>query len=136
MLKLIRLWVCCISFLFVATNGCGPVENEFSIDEPTYPPVTRFEVADSSFRGNIHLSITANIGETTAYTFDRIATGQRDTLFAVAVLGRHKESSSGTYEPRLLVLDTIIVLQSPKLGMHYFELHPRNGGLVDSTFVY
>lgn len=122
--------------MFVAIYGCGPVENEFSIDESTYPPVTRFEVADSSFRENIRLSITANIGETTAYTFDRIVTGRRDTLFAVALLGRHKESSSGTYEPRLLLLDTVIVLQSPKLGMHYFELDPRNGGLVDSTFVY
>ncbi len=137
MLKLVRLLVCGIFFILATFYGCGPVENEFSIDEPTYPPVTRFEaVADSSFRETIRLRIVANIGQTTAYTFDKIVTARRDTLFLVAVLGRYMESSKSTYEPRQLLLDTVIVLQSPKLGMHYFELDPRNGGLVDSTFVY
>jgi hypothetical protein len=122
--------------LAALVSSCGPVENEFSVDEATFPLVTMFEVADSSFRENIMLRIKATIGQTTAYSFDKIQWARRDSLFFVVVLGRHKESSKGYYELVDRKLDTTLVLQSPRLGMHIFLLDERNGNFIDSTFVY
>lgn len=116
--------------------ACGPVENEYSVDEATYPMVTTFEVADSSFRESIRLHIRADIGPTSAYTLDKIAWGRRDSLFAVSVIGRHKESSKDVPYLDDRKLDTIVILQTPRLGMHYFLLDPRNGNFSDSTLVY
>lgn len=116
--------------------GCDQLVNEYTIDEAVYALVTTFEaVSDSSAQSSIGLRISGSLGNTTAYSLEAIQWERVDTLFRVAVVARHRENSNGQYTPKDIRLDTVMIFQSPKLGWHYFLLHPLNGGTRDSTFV-
>lgn len=98
--------------------------------------VDTFEVADSSLADSIRVRLAGTIGQTTAYSFDRIDFLRTDTLFQIAVWGKWRESSREEYVPAVNPFDTTLVFQSPLRGLHYIDVYASNGTLRDSTVVY
>jgi len=98
--------------------------------------VTTFEVPDSSLADSIHIHLAGTIGESSAYSFNRIDTARTGNLFQVAVWGQYKESSKEVYDPVPPSFDTSFVLRSPLQGLHYINVNSLGGLLRDSTTVY
>jgi hypothetical protein len=98
--------------------------------------VTTFELADSSAADSILVHLAGTIGESSAYSFNRLDTAQTGTLFQIAVWGQYRESSKETYTPVPTPFDTVLVLHSSSPGMHYINVHHLAGILRDSTVVY
>jgi hypothetical protein len=123
--------------VFGGGSGCGPVVNEYNVDQPVLAFITEFRaIDDSSFRDNIRVEIKGRIGPTTAYSFERIAQQQTDSVYHFAVWGRHNESSKEQYTLKDILVDTIVTFQTQRLGMLYLVIYGSNTNFVDSTFVY
>lgn len=126
-----------LSASYLAVAACDRVNGfEESFDRAVLASVTTFEVADSTRADSIRVHVAGVIGLSTAFTFDRINAPRTDTLFLIGVWGRWKESSRKVYEPIPVVYDTTLLLQSPRLGRHYFLVFSADITFVDSTFVY
>lgn len=98
--------------------------------------VATFEVADSSSADSISVHLSGTIGESSAYSFNRIDTAQTGSLFQVAVWGQYRESSNEVYTPTPFPFDTVLVIRSTTQGMLYIDVHSLGGVLHDSTVVY
>lgn len=129
-----------ILFLLVhlfSAPGCDRVNGfEESFDRAVLASVTTFDVADSTRADSIRVHLAGVIGLTTAFSFDRINVPRTDSLFRIGVWGRWRESSTKIYEPIPVIYDTTLLLQSPRLGRHYFEVFGADSTFLDSTFVY
>ncbi len=77
-----------------------------------------------------------SIGETTAFSFDRINYSRTDSLFLIAVWGRQVQKPGASYKTRHIGFDTTLVLTSPLTGKHYIDVVAAQGVLRDSTIVY
>ena len=123
--------------LILALADCDPVsllEEEYDIAVLAY--VLDFSVPDSSSQNNIPVTLRGTIGESTAYSFDRINFARTDSVFRIGVWGREKYKTGVLYEPRSSDFDTILVLTTPRKGLHYVDVIAAQGILRDSTFVY
>ena len=129
-----------VAFALLAMSGlaaCNRVDGyEESFDRAILAAVTTFEVADSSRTDSIRVHLAGIIGQSTAFSFDRINAPRTDSLFQIGVWGRWRESSGQVYELVNIVFDTTLVLQSPRLGMHFFRVFSPDTTLTDSTYVY
>ena len=123
--------------LILALADCDPVsllEEEYDIAVLAY--VLDFSVPDSSSQNNIPVTLRGTIGESTAYSFDPINFARTDSVFRIGVWGREKYKTGVLYEPRSSDFDTILVLTTPRKGLHYVDVIAAQGILRDSTFVY
>lgn len=130
------LWIPALCLLLCLT-GCDPVsvfEEEYDIAVLAY--VLDFSVPDSSTQNNIPVTLRGTIGESTAYSFDRINVAQTDSVFRIGVWGRERYKTGVTYEPRSNNFDTTLVLTTPRKGLHFVEVVAAQGILRDSTVVY
>lgn len=122
-------------FVVTAVAACSVGIDEFT-EGYILATVTTFEVADSSSADSINVHLAGTIGESTAYSFNRIDTAQTGTLFQIAVWGQYRESSKEVYEPTPFPFDTVLILRSTVQGMHHINVHSLAGILRDSTVVY
>ncbi len=115
--------------------GCG-----VGLDEVTegfmLATVTTFELADSSSADSIRVHLAGTIGESSAFSFNRIDTAKTGTLFQIAVWGQYRESSKEAYIPIPPSFDTTVILRATTQGLHYVHVHALGGILRDSTVVY
>ena len=98
--------------------------------------VTTFELADSTSGDSIRVHLAGTIGESSAYSFNRIDTAKTATLFQIAVWGQYRESSKQVYTPVPPPFDTIVILPTTAQGLHHVNVHALGGILRDSTVVY
>jgi hypothetical protein len=98
--------------------------------------VTVFEVADTSAADSIAVHLAGTIGTSSAYRFDHIDTTRTDSLFAIVVWGRWEELSNRVYPPNPPSFDTTLILQSPRLGLHYIDVYSSGSIRRDSTIVF
>lgn len=118
-------------------EGCNPVSGyEENFDIAVLAFIEAFDVPDSSSQQSIRVMLKGSIGETTAFSFDRINFARTDTLFRIGVWGRQVEKAGVKYEQGHLGFDTTLVLTSPRSGKHYVEVVAAQGVLRDSTIVY
>jgi len=109
---------------------------EESFDRADLASVTTIEVADSTRNDSIRVHLAGVIGQSTAYSFDRINAPRTDSMFQIGVWGRWREFSGEVYLPVIVVFDTLLTLQSPRLGMHFIRVFSPDSTFFDSTFVY
>lgn len=132
-------WVAVATFVLLAVGGlitCDRVEGyEESFDRAVLAAITTFELADTSRADSIRVHLAGILGQTTAYTFDRINAPRTDSLFQIGVWGRWRESSGEVYEPLIVVFDTTLVLQSQRLGVHFVRVFSPDSTYFDSTYV-
>lgn len=123
----------CAQFL----SGCKPVSGfEEQYDISVYGYITEFNVPDSSSQNDIRVRLKGTIGESTAYSFDRIGVARTDSLFRIGVVGRETYKTGVVYQPKNNDFDTTVVLMTPRRGMHYIDILAAQGTFSDSTYVY
>jgi len=129
-----------VVFGLLAASGlatCDRVSGyEESFDRAVLAAITTIEVADTSRADSIHIHLAGIIGQSTAYSFDRVNASRTDTLFQIGVWGRWKESSGQVYELLTVAFDTTLLLQSSRFGMHFLRVFSIDSTFVDSTYVY
>ncbi len=128
-----------VAFALLALGGlttCNRVSGyEESFDRAVLAAITTFEVADTCQADSIRIHLSGIIGESTAYSFERINAPRTDSLFQIGVWGRWRESTGQVYAPVTIVFDTNIVLQTQRFGMHFIRVFSPDSTFFDSTYV-
>lgn len=118
-------------------QSCGQVSvYEEDYDRAVLLYVEYFNVPDSSTQQSIQVTIRGSFGGTSAFRFDRINTVRTDSLFIIAVWGRETYKSGAQYIPQDVRIDTVLVLNTPRKGLHLIDLVAAQGVLEDTTTVY
>lgn len=117
-------------FIFLSACQVGLEETSEGIERAT---ITLFEVPDTTAADSIGVRIAGVIGTSTAYRFSHIDTVRIDSLFRVVVWGTWKIQVGVEYPKTPPAFDTILVLASPRTGLHYIDLYTATSVLRDST---
>ncbi len=123
--------------LVAALSSCSPVvPYQEDINVAVLGYVEEFQVPDSCARNYIPVRLKGVIGESAAFSFDRINYAQTDSLFRIGVWGRQIQKTGVEYATIHVGFDTVLVLQTTKVGQYFIDVVAGNGLFRDTTYVH